>query len=301
VRQYAKREYGIIDQAILLWNIIYDQVRYYQELEQPGWHFVRHEDFSRNPTASFRQLFSDLELSYTGQTQRLLDQTTKLNELDQSNRCAMTNIWTWHNRLTADEINRVRSGTSLYSPQFYSEKDWEIPSELKTTCSIPRGPDRRFEQNKSNKQQPQALHCYVYEGLCNRINALASAIATGSPVVLHWSINKHCPASFNDLFDPIPNVEVLEESADGYPYSRSPQKLCWFYPANVTNLEPIEYRKRMRAAYRMLVDSAIGKFQALVISTACWKNYRNLSSGRKQLESMLPAIVSNTNSKLLTR
>ena len=40
---YAEEEKDIVDQAILLWRIIYSQVRHYQRAH-PDWIYIRHED-----------------------------------------------------------------------------------------------------------------------------------------------------------------------------------------------------------------------------------------------------------------
>lgn len=96
--------------------------------------------------------------------------------------------------------------------------------------------------------------CKVFEGLCNRLNGIASAIATGRPIRLHWAINAHCPARFGDVFDPIAGVDIVEENVSQYSYEVSPDKLCWFYPKNTQKLPRDRFRRRLCDAYREILD-----------------------------------------------
>jgi hypothetical protein len=80
------------------------------------------------------------------------------------------------------------------------------------------------------------IHCRVFEGLCNRINCLASALATARPVYLRWAVNQHCPLPFEDIFHAIVGVKVTNEPVQEYLYEATPRKICWFYPKNVDSL-----------------------------------------------------------------
>lgn len=99
---------------------------------------------------------------------------------------------------------------------------------------------------------PQPLHCRVFEGLCNRINTLASALVTGRPVRLQWSVNTHCPARFEELFHELGGVSVVNEEVSRYEYAIGPNQLCWFYPRNLSRLPPEVFRARLYNAYGYL-------------------------------------------------
>lgn len=100
----------------------------------------------------------------------------------------------------------------------------------------------------------QTIRCCVYEGFCNRINCLVSAILTNRPVQLFWGVNQHCPVRFEELFEPIENVAVTNLPVEYFPYRISEQFLCWFYVANVLDLPREEFTRRAKASYRLVLS-----------------------------------------------
>ena len=58
IRDYAAHERDAIDQAILLWRLIYSTVATFRE-RHPEWTFVRHEDLSRAPVPGLRRALRD--------------------------------------------------------------------------------------------------------------------------------------------------------------------------------------------------------------------------------------------------
>jgi hypothetical protein len=100
----------------------------------------------------------------------------------------------------------------------------------------------------------QEIICEVFEGLCNRINAIASAMATGRPVHLWWAVNEHCPIPFERVFKQTFGMHVTNEEVDDYRYARLPNHLCWFYPQNLDGLPFDEFKRRMRVAYRQILE-----------------------------------------------
>ena len=119
---------------------------------------------------------------------------------------------------------------------------------------------RRVDFDNTQSRPPETgrkrIDCYVFEGLCNRINGIASAMATGLPVRLHWSLNAHCPVGFAEVFGQLDGIEVFEEQAEAYPYVVKPTELCWFYPRNISGLERKDFRERIYAAYKSLLEAA---------------------------------------------
>jgi len=64
IQEYSTNKKDLIDQAILLWNIIYHTINIYKS-KHPEWIFVRHEDLSKNPIEEFQTLYNKLNLQFT--------------------------------------------------------------------------------------------------------------------------------------------------------------------------------------------------------------------------------------------
>lgn len=128
----AAVEWDIVDQAALMWQLVYTVVRGYQQAH-PDWLFVRHEALSRNPRAEFEALYRQLGLSFSAEIAAQIRAHSspdnpaaapagesapdlKLN--------SQANIWNWRQRLTPAEIARVRARTETTAAAFYDEADW---------------------------------------------------------------------------------------------------------------------------------------------------------------------------------
>ena len=102
--------------------------------EHPDWLFIRHEDLSQNPLAGFKNIFSYLELEFTDHNAKIInhhslgktnhEQFPSGNHFDAIQRDSVSNIYSWRNRLTAAEIDRIKSGVENISREFYSENEW---------------------------------------------------------------------------------------------------------------------------------------------------------------------------------
>jgi len=129
IETYAKDEMPIIDQAILLWNIIYYTASIYREKNRT-WLFIKHEDVSRNPTDRFRSIFQSLDLEFTKITEKAIIQSSgEHNPSEQltSNefiRDSVKNIMNWKVRLTQEEVQKIKIETSPIWKLFYSEAEW---------------------------------------------------------------------------------------------------------------------------------------------------------------------------------
>jgi hypothetical protein len=130
IEQYTHQEHDILDQAALLWRLIYHVVSSYQE-DHKDWIFLRHEDLSRDPVRGFEKLYNDLDLEWSEDIRRAVQAHS-----DESNpseappiyqylkRDSRSNIWNWKQRLTKAEIDRVRGQVEDVSQLFYSNEDW---------------------------------------------------------------------------------------------------------------------------------------------------------------------------------
>lgn len=134
IRAHAHSRRDIIDQAILMWNVIYHIVGGYRD-RWPDWLFVRHEDLARKPIATFQALYQALGLRWGPRVEttvgrfsldaRLTNEVPP-NKPGTIRRDSKSTVLTWHSRLSPGEIERVRSGVEAVASQFYSEDDWRV-------------------------------------------------------------------------------------------------------------------------------------------------------------------------------
>jgi hypothetical protein len=129
IRQQAERPGEILAQAALLWRLLYNAVDGYRETH-PDWAFVRHEDASAEPVATFERLYAELGLDLTPAAQEAIarasapDNPAELAtpyavELDSA-----ASLGRWRDDLTAEEVATLRERTRDVWPRFYSDEDW---------------------------------------------------------------------------------------------------------------------------------------------------------------------------------
>lgn len=129
IRRYAETDPDLIDQAILLWNLLYDTVRRYRS-RHDDWLFVRHEDLAHDPVSAFTDVYQRLDIPMTdGIRETIREHNAPSNPVETSNaiqtrRDSRSVIYSWKDRLTDKEIERVRSGTAEVARTFYSDEDW---------------------------------------------------------------------------------------------------------------------------------------------------------------------------------
>jgi hypothetical protein len=133
IRQYANREHPIFDQAILLWRLIYHTVNVLRD-QHKGWVYLRHEDLSRNPIGSFRDVFDRLGLVFADHVPEVItlysgpeNPTQPFEHIGTESalkRNSFSNISNWKRRLSAAEIAQIRDLVEPLSSRFYSEEDW---------------------------------------------------------------------------------------------------------------------------------------------------------------------------------
>ncbi|MEM7114006.1 MAG: sulfotransferase [Chloroflexota bacterium] len=129
IELFANSDQAILDQAILLWNMIYATVIKLKE-RQSSWHFIRHEDLSTAPVEQFADLFQNLHLEYSQSVQdeisshSLAIHSQKEHEILSIRRNSYANLSNWKQRLTPQEVKRVRAGTEELCHHFYDDNDW---------------------------------------------------------------------------------------------------------------------------------------------------------------------------------
>ncbi len=116
----------IVEQGILLWNCFYAMVLQYKKIYNDKWYFVTHESLSNDPIDEYKKLFLFLKLDWNAAVESQILKTTTSNQVTEHTRDSRQNIRTWQQRLTPEEIQRIKSKTSDIWKHFYSENDWII-------------------------------------------------------------------------------------------------------------------------------------------------------------------------------
>jgi hypothetical protein len=122
----------IIGQASLLWRMVYQVVAAFQQ-QYPDFQVVRHEDLSLDPPQSYRLLYSLLGLHFTPRAQKtILEFSNSENpkELSKDRVHAVrldsqANLYNWKNRLSNDEITRIRRLTEEIADLYYPDQAWD--------------------------------------------------------------------------------------------------------------------------------------------------------------------------------
>jgi hypothetical protein len=127
IEEYAKNEKNIIDQSILLWNLIHFMILKYRTKNEK-WNFIKHEELSRNPIDEYSKLYQTLGLQFSRNVLEKIKESShagfRETQLDEFKRDSKSNIWNWKNRLTSEEIQRVKEKTHEIASQFYSDEEW---------------------------------------------------------------------------------------------------------------------------------------------------------------------------------
>jgi len=129
LRAAAGRRPDILDEAILLWNVLYETVATFQE-RHPDWIFVRHEDVAASPLERYRELYGGLGLQWTPAVERLVRETSsdanpgEARRADAIRRASAAQVRAWTTQLSPGEAERVRRGTDPLWRRFYGDGDW---------------------------------------------------------------------------------------------------------------------------------------------------------------------------------
>nr|WP_321222061.1 sulfotransferase domain-containing protein [uncultured Psychroserpens sp.] len=122
--KYANNPGPLLDEAILLWNVIYSFVIKLQDKHKEDWYFVKHEDISLNPVEEYRKIFEYLNLNFTEAIVLEIEHSTSGEINDVLRRNSKDNIKSWKKVLTPEEIEKIKQQTSTISNHFYSEESW---------------------------------------------------------------------------------------------------------------------------------------------------------------------------------
>ena len=113
IREFVERRQSVIDQAILLWRLVYHVVLGYRD-RHPEWIFARHGDLSSNPMAEFPRIYERLHLPY-GAREEINTRHFCMAEAKEAGyiwksvvRNSAQNMRLWRSRLTDAELERVQ-------------------------------------------------------------------------------------------------------------------------------------------------------------------------------------------------
>ncbi len=109
--EFTTNQKPIIEQAILLWRILYSQVLKFLE-QKPNWCYRRYEDMVLNPIIEFESVFDYLNLNFTAEIKKEI--INKLNP----------NPFGWKASLNESQISKIKVGTQDIWPNFYTPSDW---------------------------------------------------------------------------------------------------------------------------------------------------------------------------------
>jgi hypothetical protein len=121
----------IVAQGSLLWRMIATASLEMQR-RRPYFHLVRHEDLSRDPQGGFGDLYHKLSLPFTLRVQAGIRRASGAGNPRQVSRHAiystkldsLANLENWKQRLTAAEIERIRTLTAAEAGALYPPEEW---------------------------------------------------------------------------------------------------------------------------------------------------------------------------------
>jgi len=131
IENFTINEKDIIDQAILLWRIIYYVVKEYRK-KYPNWIFKRHEDLAKNPVEGFRGIYKKIGLNYTKSIENKITEYSSLKnpkevsikQAGNIKRNSKSQVAIFKKRLSAREIEYIKEKTKDIWIYFYNDNDW---------------------------------------------------------------------------------------------------------------------------------------------------------------------------------
>jgi len=121
---------NFIDKAALSWKCIYYVLTNY--IRRNDWLYKRHEDLSRNPVDEFEDLYNVLGLQWDDEVrQKILQYTGSSNPVSaeagvvhQLKRDSRSLVNLWKEKLTPDQIKRIKEITDPISSIYYDDSEW---------------------------------------------------------------------------------------------------------------------------------------------------------------------------------
>ncbi|WP_179374546.1 sulfotransferase domain-containing protein [Winogradskyella wichelsiae] len=124
IKEFSRKEYPLIDQGILVWNIMYDFVNQLEAKHNKDWYFITHEQLSVAPLEEFEKIFQYLDLDFSEDVINQIELSTSGKVKNDLNRNSLDNIKSWKNILTKEEVFKINSKTELVANKFYDDDSW---------------------------------------------------------------------------------------------------------------------------------------------------------------------------------
>lgn len=133
IERMAATSGSLIDRSILLWRIIYTRVHEYQR-RHPEWIIVRHEDLASSPVERFSDVARRCGLDWSQEMAEFAKRSSSVKNPGEVSTAQWNSVMrnsgaaarTWHQRLTKEQIHRVREGTEEEAGWFYDDRDWSV-------------------------------------------------------------------------------------------------------------------------------------------------------------------------------
>jgi hypothetical protein len=124
-------EIDLVGEGIVMWNAMYDVVRGYRE-RHPDWHFVKYDDLADDPLSGFRDLYAALGLRWDKRARAEVERSTSATNVKEVptwrrravRRDSRAAKRTWTQRLTPEEVERVRREVADVASSFYADEEW---------------------------------------------------------------------------------------------------------------------------------------------------------------------------------
>jgi hypothetical protein len=129
IRAQAESPGGVLEQAALLWRLLYGAVAGYRE-RHPDWIFLRHEDAGSDPVGTYEGLYERLGLELTPAARGRIERASGSEnpvEADSPHAVELDSagaVSRWRTILEPDEVDFLRERTRDVWPRFYSDEDW---------------------------------------------------------------------------------------------------------------------------------------------------------------------------------
>lgn len=126
MRRCRDNDVDVVEQGIVLWNALHHAIAEMRE-RHPEWSVVRHEDLSRDPVEGFTELYRACGLRWDDSVAKEVERYSSggpSKELPMwrhgsVKRDSSSATETWRQRLTDEEVERVRAGTREVAAAFY--------------------------------------------------------------------------------------------------------------------------------------------------------------------------------------
>lgn len=121
----------LVEEISWLWRMVMDVLTKFLE-KNKDWILVRHEDICRNPLKEFEKIFEKLNIPFTKRIKNKVFSSTRGETVIPESRDpfhfkrnSQKLTSAWKDRLTVQEIEKIKSIVKPVSDRYYREQDWK--------------------------------------------------------------------------------------------------------------------------------------------------------------------------------